>query len=225
MQRRLARHHLPLALLTALTLTITYALVPSNNPVFRWSMATAYVGLALLCGTLLTGPLNVLRRRPNPVSTDLRRDIGIWAGLLAVAHFLIGWQVHMPHRYLYWLREVKGSTALRPRADLFGFANYTGLVAVLIALLLLALSNDYFLRALGSRRWKRWQRWNYAFFALVLLHGVAYQVIEKRKLAYVLVLSILVIQSLLIQVLGYRESRAARRRSGSSTSELGDVAA
>ena len=225
MQRRLASHHLPLALMAAVGLAITYSLVESQNPVFRWSMATAYVGLALLGGTLLTGPLNVLRRRPNPVSTDLRRDIGIWAGLLGVAHFLIGWQVHMPHRYLYWLREVKGSTALRPRADLFGFANYTGLVAVLVAILLLALSNDYFVGRLGSRRWKRLQRWNYAYFALVLLHGVAYQVIEKRKLPYVLALSILVIPSLLIQVLGYGARRAARRESGSSNSELGDAAA
>lgn len=225
MRRRLARHHFPLALLTAAGLTLTYSLVASKNPVFRWSMATAYVGLALLCGTLLTGPLNVLRRRPNPVSTDLRRDIGIWAGLLAIAHFLIGWQVHMPHRYLYWLREVEGSTALRPRADLFGFANYTGLVAVLIAVLLLALSNDYFLRRLGSRRWKRLQRWNYAFFALVLLHGLAYQVIEKRKLLYVLALSLLVIASLLTQLLGYRERHAAHRQSGSATSEAGDAAA
>ena len=41
----------------------------------RWSMATAYVGLALLGATLALGPLSVLRRRPNPVSTDLRRDV------------------------------------------------------------------------------------------------------------------------------------------------------
>ena len=94
-----------------------YVIVRSPNPVFRWSMATAYVGLALLGATLVTGPLNILRRRPNPVSTDLRRDLGIWAGVLAVAHFLIGLQVHMKHRYLYWLEEVKGSTALRPRTD------------------------------------------------------------------------------------------------------------
>ena len=224
MRRRLARHHLPIALATALGLALAYLLVRSPNPVFRWSMATAYVGLALL-GTLVTGPLNIMRRRPNPVSTDLRRDLGIWAGVLAVAHFLIGWQVHMKHRYLYWLEEVKGSTALRPRTDLFGIANYTGLAAVLIALLLLALSNDYFLRTLGSDRWKRLQRWNYALFALVLLHGLAFQVIEKRKLPFVIALSILVLTSLLLQLLVYRRRRAARRASGGLASHLDDVAA
>ena len=225
MRRRLERHHLPIALGTALGLALTYLLVRSPNPVFRWSMATAYIGLWLLGATLITGPLNILRRRPNLVSTDLRRDLGIWAGVLAVAHFLIGWQVHMKHRYLYWLEEVKGSTALRPRTDLFGFANYTGLAAVLIALLLLALSNDYFLRTLGSDRWKRLQRWNYALFALVLLHGVAFQVIEKRKLPFVIALSILVLTSLLLQLLVYRRRRAARRASGGLASHLDDVAA
>ena len=89
---------------------------------FRWSMATAYVGLAPLAVSLVTGPLNVLRRRPNPVSSDLRRDIGIWARLISIAHFLVGWQVHMPRRYLYWFREVSGSGALVPRTELFGFA-------------------------------------------------------------------------------------------------------
>lgn len=225
MQRRLARHHLPIALGTAAILALTYVVVQSPNPVFRWSMATAYVGLALLGATLVTGPLNVLRRRPNPVSTDLRRDLGIWAGVLAVAHFLIGWQVHMKHRYLYWLREVEGSNALRPRTDLFGFANYTGLAGVVIAVLLLALSNDYFLRTLGSDGWKRLQRWNYAFYGLVLLHGVAFQVIEKRKAPFVITLSILVLAAVLLQMLGYRRRRAARRRPASLIGNLDDVAA
>lgn len=225
MRRRLARHHLPIALGTALGLALTYVAVQSPNAVHRWSMATAYVGLALLGATLLTGPLNVLRRRPNPISTDVRRDLGIWAGVLSVAHFFIGWQVHMKHRYLYFFREVEGSNALRPRTDLFGFANDTGLAAVLITVLLLALSNDYFLGTLGSDRWKRLQRWNYALFGLVLLHGVAFQVIEKRKLPFVLALSVLVIGSLLLQLQGYRRRRAARRTAANLPGHLDDVAA
>lgn len=210
MRRRLVRHHLPVALGTAAGLAVTYLLVRSPNAVFRWSMATAYVGLALLVATLSTGPLNLLRGRANPVSTDLRRDLGIWAGVLAVAHFLVGWQVHMKHRYLYWLQEVKGSTALRPRTDLFGFANYAGLAAVLVALLLLGLSNDYSLRTLGAPKWKRLQRWNYALFVLVLLHGVAFQVIEKRKAPFVVTLSLLVLVSLMLQARGYHRRRRAR---------------
>jgi sulfoxide reductase heme-binding subunit YedZ len=212
MRQRLVRHHLVIALATAGGLWLTYALTPSPNPLYRWSMATAYVGMALLGATLATGPLNVLRRRPNPTSTDIRRDIGIWAGLVGIVHFLVGWQVHMKHRYLYWLREVKGTGSLTPRTDLFGFGNYTGLVAVLVAALLLALSNDVSLRKLGSRRWKSLQRWNYAFFVLVAAHGAAYQVIEKRKAPFVVAFALLAAGSVSIQYLGYRRVRRERAR-------------
>lgn len=219
MRRRLLRHHLAIGLGCAFALAVLYALVPSKNPVFRWSMATAYVGMAALGATLLTGPLNLLRRRPNPVSTDLRRDLGVWAGLLALAHFVIGWQVHMQHRYLYWLREVKTSGTLVPRTDLFGFANYTGLIAVLIVVALLGLSNDLSLKALGTPRWKSLQRWNYAFFALVLVHGVAYQVIEKRHVPFVLLLAVLSVPVIYGQVVGYRRRVAAGGRGVSLPSD------
>lgn len=225
MGRRLRRHHLPLGVATAAALLLVYALVESKNPLFRWSMATAYVGLAALGATLLTGPLNVLRGRPNPVSTDLRRDIGIWAGLLSVAHFLVGWQVHMKHRYLYWLREVKGTDELVVRTDLFGFANHTGLIAVLVALLLLALSNDLSLRRLGTSRWKGLQRWNYALLALVLAHGVAYQVVEKRQVPFVILLALLSAATVLVQLSGYRARRRERSAGRLSRSDGTDRAA
>jgi sulfoxide reductase heme-binding subunit YedZ len=213
MQRRVVRHHLVLAVAASAALLATYALTTSKNPVFRWSMATGYVGLALLGATLVMGPLNVVRRRPNPVSTDLRRDLGIWAGVLAIAHFLIGWQVHMKHRYLYWLREVPDTGGLAPRTDLFGFANYTGLVAVLIVLLLLVLSNDVYLRRLGARRWKALQRWNYALFALVAAHGVAYQLIEKRVAPFVVAFAALSLLTLVAQYVGFRRLKQQRAAS------------
>jgi methionine sulfoxide reductase heme-binding subunit len=207
-RRRLVRHHLPLAGASVAALLLLYALVPSKDPKFRWSMATAYVGLALLGASLATGPLNVLRGRPNPVSTDLRRDVGIWAGVVSLAHFVVGWQVHMKHRYLYWLREVKGSDALAVRTDLFGFGNHTGLVAVVVAAMLLALSNDRSLRALGTGRWKKLQRWNYALLGLVVAHGVAYQVVEKRDAPFVVGFVLMLLSVVAIQLAGYR----ARRR-------------
>ena len=211
MSRRLVRHHASIAIATAAALVLTYAITASPNPVYRWSMATAYAGLALLGATLATGPVNILRRRPNPVSTDLRRDLGIWAGLVSFAHFLVGWQVHMKHRYLYWLREDGDHGALLPRTDLFGFGNYTGLAAVLIALLLLALSSDRFLRTLGTTRWKRLQRWNYALFLLVAAHGIAYQLIEKRKTPFVVAFALLTVASVAVQYAGYRRVRRVRR--------------
>jgi sulfoxide reductase heme-binding subunit YedZ len=213
LRRRLVQHHLVIGVASALALLALYALVESKDAKFRWSMATAYVGLALIGLSLATGPLNVLRRRPNPVSTDLRRDIGIWAGIVSVLHFVIGWQVHMKHRYLYWLREVKGSDALAFRTDLFGFANHTGLVAVVIATMLLALSNDWSLRSLGTQRWKGMQRWNYALFALVLAHGIGYQVVEKRHMPFVLAFGSLLLLTIAIQLVGYRMRQALAAQS------------
>jgi methionine sulfoxide reductase heme-binding subunit len=223
LRRRLVRHHLVLALASAMALVLLVWLVPSNDPKFRWSMATAYVGLALLGLSLATGPLNVVRGRPNPVSTDLRRDIGIWAGILSILHFVVGWQVHMKHRYLYWLREVKETGGLVVRTDLFGFANHTGLAAVLVAALLLALSNDRSLRALGTPRWKGLQRWNYALIVLVAAHGVAYQVVEKRKAPFVVAFAVMLLIVAAVQFAGYRARRdvvrTARAR-GSETNAL-----
>src|SRR5215213_1181886 len=145
--RRLARHHLPLALLSAASIGIMDRFLQSDDPIWRLSMATAYVALGLLAATLAIGPLNILRRRPNPVSTDLRRDIGIWAGLIGIVHMIVGLQVHLrgtPMRYfIYGPKEPSPS---KIRFDAFGLANHTGLIATLILVLLLALSNDLALR-------------------------------------------------------------------------------
>lgn len=190
-KRRLLRHHFPIAVLVTLGAVAVLAVVHSDRAVQRWSMATAYVGLALLAATLVTGPYAVLRGRRHPTSTDLRRDIGIWAGLLSLAHFVIGLQVHLKSRYLYWFRDLNDSVHLRPRIDAFGLANDLGIAAVVVAIVLLSLSNDLALRRLGARRWKRLQQWNYWLFGLVVLHAVIYEIIEKRAPGFVL-LSVLI---------------------------------
>lgn len=74
------------------------------------------------------------------------------------------------------------------RRDVFGFGNYTGAVAALVLVLLLALSNDVSLRKLGPERWKSLQRWAYAGIVLTAAHAIAYQQIEKRTLIFQLVL-------------------------------------
>src|SRR5439155_26488230 len=94
--RRLLRHHLPLALGSlAATLVIAAGLSAASGQGLLWrlSVATAYVGLTLIGLTLLIGPLTALRGQPMPVSSDLRRDLGIWAGLVGIAHVFMGAQV------------------------------------------------------------------------------------------------------------------------------------
>ena len=141
-------HHVALGLLSAMLLVGLYA-VESPDAKYKWSMSTAYVSLLLLGATLLTGPLNVLRRQRNPVSTDLRREIGIWSGLVGLAHVAIGWQVHMGNMLLYFFEEDKLTKSLSPRANLFGFANYAGLAGGLILIMLLAFPMTF--RCVGSR--------------------------------------------------------------------------
>jgi methionine sulfoxide reductase heme-binding subunit len=211
-KQRILRHHLPLAFLCGFVFLILYFVIQSEDVKFRASLATGYVGMALLTATLMSGAWNVLRRRRNPVSTDLRRDIGIWCGLVSLAHVVIGLQVHMNSMLLYFFRETGTENKLLPRADLFGFANYAGLIAVFLTLLLLSLSNDVSLRRLGSRRWKLLQRSNYALIVLVVIHSLGYQIIEKRQLGYLLFFWLMAGAMLVLQLLGFRRRRRNETR-------------
>jgi methionine sulfoxide reductase heme-binding subunit len=206
-RRRFLRHHLVMAFVCITSSSLFAFAVQSPDAMFRWSMATAYVGLALLAATLTTGAFNVLRGRRNPVSTDLRRDIGIWCGIVSLIHVAVGWQVHMGNMLLYFFREAGEAKRLVPRYDLFGLANYAGLIAALLIVLLLALSNDVSLRRLGRERWKFFQRWNYAVVVLVALHGIIYQVIEKRESVYLILFGTLAGAVLLIQAAGFRHRK------------------
>jgi len=207
MKARVIRHHFPLLIASAALTAAIYALIRSDHAVFRLSMATAYTGLLLVSATLLIGPINALWKRPNPVSIDLRRDIGIWGGVVSLIHVIAGLQVHMNSMVLYFLREAGPDKRLVLRIDPFGFANYTGLAATLVVALLLALSNDWSLRRLGGRKWKSLQRWNYAGFALTVLHGVAYQLIEKRQLPYPIVFGAMALLVIAIQLAAFRQRR------------------
>jgi sulfoxide reductase heme-binding subunit YedZ len=147
------------------------------------------------------------------VSTDLRRDIGIWAALLGLFHTIVGLQVHMKGRFwLYFVFSPNEDRFLPVRYDLFGFANYTGLAATLVLIMLLALSNDLSLRRLGARRWKSLQRWNYPCCIFVVLHGVAYQFIENRSLWFIGLFGSIVLVAGALQLAGFRKKRLLKTR-------------
>jgi methionine sulfoxide reductase heme-binding subunit len=158
---------------------IVWFLFLSRDLLSRLSLASAYSALLVTAAALLLGPWNVLRRRANPISFDLRRDLGIWAGIMAVVHTAISLNVHLRGRPWLYFVDQDGNL----RGDLFGFSNYTGAIATLLFVLLLAISNDVSLRRLGTQRWKSLQRWTYAAVALTFIHAVAYQHIEKRYVA------------------------------------------
>ncbi len=204
--------HLALATLTlAASLIPVYAL-STKSPAFRLSMGSAYVSLVLLAATLCLGPWNVLWSRANPLSTHLRRDLGIWAAVAGLVHVVAGLQVHMRGRFWLYFIPNKEPSPVFFRTDLFGFANHTGLLATTILILLLALSSDRVLSRLGGRRWKRWQRSSYLLALLVVAHGFAYQAIEGRQPLLVVAFSVVVAVVLSAQLLGLRRARGDRAR-------------
>ena len=206
------RRHLALAITATAGTGLLYLALDSDDTIWLISMATAYVALVLLAVTLALGPLNVLRRRPNPVSSDVRRDVGIWAGVFGLAHFGVGLFVHLRGRpWLYFMWESPGAHLLPFRYDIAGLANWTGLAGVFILVVLLVLSNDMSLRRLGSRRWKVLQRFNYLGALLVLVHGVAYQIIERRQMILIGLFAALLITTGALQALGYLAYRRTRR--------------
>ena len=203
------RRHCLLAAIAVATVALAYALIPSPDTRHRLSMSSAYSALAFLVASLSLGPWNVLRSRPNPVSFDLRRDTGIWAGLIALFHTGVGLTVHLRGRM--WMYFLKRLHPPKLQTTQFGFANYTGLIAALLFLALLLVSNDVSLRSLGIKRWKTLQRFSYVAFALTIAHGVAYQLIEKRHVPWVLAFGTMVIIGVAIQASAFSRIRSKEK--------------
>lgn len=179
---------------------------PTPDVIFRLSLGSGYVALFLLCLSLAFGAWRLLRRnKKSPVHFDLRRDIGIWAGVFAIIHTVFGLFVHFRGKgiLIYFLYPSEQNAVFPIRLDAFGLANDIGIFAFLIAGLLLVISNDFSLRKLGSRRWKNVQRLNYAFFALVAVHAVLYMVIENRSFLFVIVSILLFGSVIVLQISGF----------------------
>lgn len=190
-----------------------YLLVDRDRVQARLSLATAYAALLFLGATLLLGPARVLRGEHSPANTYLRRDLGIWAGLLALVHTAAGLTVHFPGRMwkYFFDRAPSLSTVPHLRLDGFGVANHTGLASALVLILLLALSNDRALRALGTSRWKGLQRWSYLAFALMAVHGALYQVLGSRAAPGVGVFAFVVGVVVAVQLAGFTATKRHRR--------------
>lgn len=205
---RLWRHHLPLGIASTAGAWALYASRDYSDVLTRLSFATAYPALALMAVTLIIGPWRTLCGKPNTLSLDLRRDIGIWAGILGLAHAGFGQFVHLRGRpWLYYIYEKWN--VMPVRYDMFGISNYTGLIAALLLLALLATSNDASLRKLGLRDWKGLQRWNYACFGLTALHTFGYLLgIQSLKPGFIATATICVAAAATLQYLGWRRRRA-----------------
>jgi sulfoxide reductase heme-binding subunit YedZ len=213
-RRRLLAHHIAL-LVVATDLTFAfYFVTPSAASHFRLSLATAYAALIFLAVTLIIGPLNLLLKLRNPVSGDLRRDIGIWAAFLSLLHVLVSLPIPAVNVLFFFADQTGVQGDLTPRLDLFGLANYVGLLATALALFLLLLANDWSLTLLGARRWKRYQRWTYPLFILVLLHGLGYILLQHRSPPLLATFILVPVVAIVLQLAGFlikRRRLQARR--------------
>lgn len=203
--RRFVRHHLRILAIAA-AITLCVRLAAGLPGIQAWSVATAFASFMLLGAAMSIGPLNILRHRPNPLSADLRRDIGIWVAVVAFVHVAIGIQVHLGDPLKYFMIAAPDGT-MSLRRDWFGFANYAGLVATFILLVLLAVSSDAALRFLGSRNWKSVQRLTYGLALLAIVHGIVYELIEDRALPLVFVFCATVLAVAALQLQGWHIRR------------------
>jgi len=173
--------------------------------------ATGYVALALLATTLLIGPLNLLLRRRNPVSSYLRRDLGAWTAFASIVHTVLGFQIHGSGGFFSFIDFFVANGRLLTNS--FGLGNWTGLAALVLVVGLLAISSDRSISELKARRWKSLQRLTYALFAMVVLHAFFYGALLRMNSPLTLALIFTVLAVLLGQVLGMwlwrrRHSRA-----------------
>ena len=177
----------------------------------RGTTATGYLATGILGLTLLVGPANLLLRRRTPISSYLARDVGMWAAIFSVVHVILGLTLHRGAQISGILNYFFADG--RPLTNSFGLGNWTGLAALVIVVMLLALSSDAALRELKARTWKDLQRLNYTLFALVILHAFFYGALLRMTSPYTLfgvltVIAVVVGQAVGIWLWRRRQSRA-----------------
>jgi len=200
---RLKTHYLLMTALTAISTFVFYLFWKDRDAITFIADVAGYISIFLLVLSLVLGPINLLLKRKNPVSTYLRRDIGIFGGLLAVIHSVTGLFVHLRGKmWQYFLVETNHGYSIN--LENFGIANFTGAIAALLIILLIIISNDYSLRKLKAGRWKNLQRLSYLMFSLVLLHSILYSIALKH-ISYIFYLYIpVILAALIFQLIGIK---------------------
>jgi DMSO/TMAO reductase YedYZ heme-binding membrane subunit len=211
-QKRLVHAVVWLAALVACAAVVTVVL-PSGMPARRQvSLVFAYASMGALLVTLSVGPLNVLRDRPNPFSTDLRRDTGLAALAFAIVHTVISLTNHFGGDIATYFFVDGRMTPGSLRVDNFGIGVWTGVVAAVLALTLGSISSDAAIRRLGRRRWKWIQRWNYPLAVFATLHTVLFWTVLRQTWLLVLAAIAAAAVVVVLQLGGVRRVLARRKQ-------------
>jgi sulfoxide reductase heme-binding subunit YedZ len=172
--------HIILANFTAFICLIAAIFAAPGQDIFETlSVGTGYAGLLLILATLVMGPLKMLKTRKNPVNINSRRDVGIWAGITSLAHVLFSAALQLSWGGSLWGLFFYANGA--PKFNLFGISNDFGLVAALVVLFLMVLSNNFFLKKLKGKNWKNMQRLNYLLYVVALVHTFTQQANNGRN--------------------------------------------
>jgi methionine sulfoxide reductase heme-binding subunit len=201
-QIRFRIHYIPMLVVSIIFCFIFY--VFRSQPLTTIPFITytsGYLSIFLIALSMLLGPVNLILKQKNPISSYIRRDIGIFGGILGIVHSAVGLFMHFTGKpWLYFVKEVEDGFSIR--FGNFGLANYTGLLGVLILIFLLVISNDYFLVKYKAVKWKNLQRFTYLLFILVIAHSVFYRLnAEKEDLILYLYLPLFLV-ILIFQFIG-----------------------
>jgi methionine sulfoxide reductase heme-binding subunit len=172
--RRLLGRHLILGMLAFTFWNVFWFTRLDWSADMRFWRAVGDAGFMLLVLALALGPLVKLA----PGFAHLlpwRREMGIWFGILSLAHGLLilnGWVQWDLLRLMGYefIPQLGRQARLEPG---FGLANMIGMVALGWALVLTATSSNWAVDRLGASAWKWLQYGAYIVFYLVGLH-VAY---------------------------------------------------
>lgn len=208
-------NHMGLALSTGAGCILVMSARPLGL-VHGLTISLGYISLILVVASLVIGPAKLLGRRRNPVNINLRRDMGIWAGITGLLHVFFGLQIHVGGQILLYFFTRTANGGYAPQLNLFGLGNYVGLAATLLVALLLTLSNDVSLRRLKGPRWKAWQRLNYLLLVLVVTHMLLYQEVVLRDTIIRQASYVVVAVALAAQAAGFYLYRRKRRASARS---------
>jgi DMSO/TMAO reductase YedYZ heme-binding membrane subunit len=96
--------------------------------------------------------------------------------------------------------------------NVFGISNDLGLLATLLLLVLLALSNTVSLRILKGKRWKQLQRLTYLLAGLVVAHTIGFQYLNLRGPVLLVAVIISLVVVLASQILGVVLTLSRQRR-------------
>src|SRR5680860_464343 len=88
---RFKAHYCPMLVVVIIFCLIFYLLWRPALPIIPFiTLTSGYLSIFLLAVSLLLGPLNLMLKLKNPISTYIRRDVGIFGGILGVVHSVVG---------------------------------------------------------------------------------------------------------------------------------------